>query len=59
MKLRAGSQMPLADHAGNIPGIFKVIGIATDEKPFDIHVSYTTEKGRELTPVPSEGSDSS
>ena len=36
-----------------------VIGIATDEKPFDIHVSYTTEKGRELTPVPSEGSDSS
>jgi hypothetical protein len=36
-----------------------VIGIATDEKPFDIHVSYTTERGRELTPVPSEGSDSS
>jgi hypothetical protein len=36
-----------------------VIGIATSEKPFDIHVSYTTEKGRELTPVPSEGSDSS
>jgi len=36
-----------------------VIGIATDEKPFDIHVSYTTERGRELTPVPSEGSDAS
>ena len=36
-----------------------VIGIATDEKPFDIHVSYTVEKGRELTPVPSEGSDPS
>jgi hypothetical protein len=36
-----------------------VIGIATDEKPFDIHVSYTTERGRELTPVPSEGSDNS
>jgi len=32
-----------------------VIGIATDEKPFDIHVSYTTERGRELTPVPAEG----
>jgi len=36
-----------------------VIGIATDEKPFDIHVSYTKERGRELTPVPSEGSDPS
>ena len=36
-----------------------VIGIATDEKPFEIHVSYTTEKGRELTPVPSEGSEGS
>lgn len=32
-----------------------VIGIATYEKPSDIHVSYTTEKVRELTPVPSEG----
>jgi len=36
-----------------------VIGIATDEKPFDINVSYTTERSRELTPVPSEGSDPS
>jgi len=36
-----------------------VIGIATDEKPFDIHVSYTAERGRELTPLPSEGSDPS
>ena len=36
-----------------------VIGIATDEKPFDIHVSYTKERSRELTPVPSEGSDPS
>ncbi|MEJ2431118.1 MAG: hypothetical protein P8075_19705 [Deltaproteobacteria bacterium] len=35
------------------------IGIATDEKPFDIHISYTTERGRDLTPVPSEGSDPS
>jgi hypothetical protein len=36
-----------------------VIGIATDEKPFDILVSYTKERGRELTPVPAEGSDPS
>jgi hypothetical protein len=36
-----------------------VIGIATDEKPSDIHVSYTAERGRELTPLPSEGSDPS
>ena len=36
-----------------------VIGIATDDEPFDIHVSYTAEKGRELTPVPSDGSDPS
>ena len=36
-----------------------VIGIATDEKPFDIYVSYTKERGRELTPVPSGGSDPS
>ena len=34
-----------------------VVGIATDEKPFDINVSYTAERGRELTPVPADGSD--
>ena len=33
------------------------IGIATQEKPFDIHVSYTSERGQDLTPIPSDGSN--
>jgi hypothetical protein len=54
----AGSEIVSSGVAApNGPGW--VIGIATDEMPFDIHVSYTTERGRELSPVPSEGSDPS
>ena len=31
-----------------------VIGIATEEEPFDVHISYSSEKSRALTPVDSE-----
>jgi hypothetical protein len=55
---RAGSELVSSGVAAP-NGSGWVIGIATDEKPFDIHVSYTAERGRELTPVPSEGSDPS
>lgn len=41
--------------APNGPGW--AIGIATEEKPFDIHVSYTSERGQDLTPIPSDGSN--
>ena len=35
------------------------IGLATDQEPFEIHVSYSSEKSRDLTPVESEQSNSS
>jgi hypothetical protein len=41
--------------APNGPGW--AIGLATEEKPFDIHVSYTSERGQDLTPLPSEESN--
>jgi len=34
-----------------------VIGIATEQEPFEIHISYSSEKGSILTPVVSEGKD--
>jgi hypothetical protein len=35
------------------------IGLATEQEPFEIHVSYSSEKSRDLTPVDSEQSNSS
>ena len=35
------------------------IGLATELKPFEIHVSYSSEKSRDLTPVDSEQSNPS
>jgi hypothetical protein len=34
-----------------------VIGIATEQEPFDIHISYSSEKGSILTPADSEEVD--
>jgi hypothetical protein len=34
-----------------------VIGIATEQIPFDIHISYSSEKGSILMPAVSEGKD--
>jgi hypothetical protein len=34
-----------------------VIGISTEQEPFDIHISYSSEKGSILTPADSEKSD--
>lgn len=34
-----------------------VIGIATEQEPFDIHISYSAEKGSILTPAVSEGKE--
>lgn len=30
------------------------IGLATEQEPFEIHISYSSEKSRDLTPVDSE-----
>ena len=35
------------------------IGLATEQEPFEIHVSYSSEKSRDLTPVDSEQSNPS
>ncbi len=34
-----------------------VIGIATEEEPFDVHISYSSEKGSILTPADAEESE--
>jgi hypothetical protein len=35
------------------------IGLATEQEPFEIHVSYSSEKSKDLTPVDSKQSNPS